>query len=115
MPLSTSCPLSRTWTPCLSKEPNAMYSASAQSHTRWATMFDRPFRTRLRPAARGEAESEEPGGFHSLRRTAGTSVYGEVFHRDGGGDVSDVTKLVFADAGGRAAHGSRLTIKCEKF
>lgn len=49
VPRSTSCPLRRTWIPSLSREPKAMYSPRAQSHTRWLTIFARPFRIRLKP------------------------------------------------------------------
>lgn len=49
VPLSTSCPLSRTWIPSLRRDPKAIYSPRAQSHTRWHTIFARPFRIRLKP------------------------------------------------------------------
>lgn len=49
VPLSTSCPLSRTWIPSLSKEPKAMYSPRAQSQTLWVTMSARPFRILRKP------------------------------------------------------------------
>ena len=49
VPRSTSCPLSRTLMPSLRREPKAMYSPRAQSHTRWSTIFARLFRIRLKP------------------------------------------------------------------
>lgn len=56
VPLSTSWPLRRMWMPSLSREPNAMYSARAQSTVRFFTISPRVFRIRLKPA-RTEASS----------------------------------------------------------
>lgn len=50
VPLSTSCPLRRMWMPSFSREPNAMYSARAQSTVLFFTISPRVFRIRLRPA-----------------------------------------------------------------
>lgn len=44
VPLSTSCPLSRTWIPSLRTEPKAMYSAKAQSTSLFLVISERAFR-----------------------------------------------------------------------
>lgn len=41
-------------------------------------------------------------------------MYGEIFNRNRGGDVSDVAELLFADASRRAVHTFRLTLEGEK-
>ena len=51
VPLSTSCPLRRTWMPSLSMEPKAMYSPRAQSIWRFFTRSARPRRMRDTPGA----------------------------------------------------------------
>lgn len=51
----------------------------------------------------------------TARRTAdSTSVYGEVFQWDRGGNVSNVAELFFADAGGGAVHTFGLSVQCEE-
>ena len=49
VPLSTSCPLSLTWVPSLSREPNAIASAIAQSTTLFSTICNLDFRILLKP------------------------------------------------------------------
>lgn len=41
-------------------------------------------------------------------------MYSEVFQWDRSSNVSNMTKLVFTDAGGRAAHAFRVTLLCEE-
>ncbi len=67
VPLSTSCPLRRTWIPSLSREPKAIYSPRAQSHTRWFTMFARPFRIRLKPKTWTQRHSFDSDSQHVQR------------------------------------------------
>lgn len=49
VPRSTSWPLSRTWMPSFRSDPNAMYSARAQSTVRFVTSSLRVFKIRLSP------------------------------------------------------------------
>lgn len=49
VPLSTSCPLNRTWIPSFRKEPKAMYSARAQSTTLFLVISKRALKIRERP------------------------------------------------------------------
>lgn len=49
VPLSTSCPLSRTWIPSFRKEPKAMYSAKAQSTTLFLVISKRALKIRESP------------------------------------------------------------------
>ena len=65
VPLSASCPLRRTWIPSFSREPKAIYSPRAQSHTRWLTMFPRPFRIRLKPKTRTWSRNTDCVYMHS--------------------------------------------------
>lgn len=43
-----------------------------------------------------------------------TSVDGEVLHRDGGGNLSDLVQVFFSQTGRGAAHGLRLSVQSEK-
>lgn len=63
VPLSTSWPLRRMWMPSLRREPNAMYSARAQSTVLFFTISPRVFRIRLKPAG-----TEGAGGRSVTRR-----------------------------------------------
>lgn len=70
VPLSTSCPLRRMWMPSFSREPNAMYSASAQSTVLFFTISPRVFRIRLRPARTGDGSMVRGGDNTSIPKRA---------------------------------------------
>lgn len=92
-----------------------MYSPRAQSHTRWLTMLARPFRIRVKPGR--QQNGIWPLGLFGMKReerAAATSVDGEILQGDRGRHASNVTELLFSDAGGVAAHRSRLTVNCKE-
>ncbi|MEQ2203657.1 hypothetical protein XENOCAPTIV_001885, partial [Xenoophorus captivus] len=89
---------SRTWIPSFSRDPKAMYSASAQSTVRFRTISPRPFKIRLRPDST-TTPCQFISRFCSGKATFSlckiqTSMDGEVLHGDGGGHLTDVVQVL---------------------